>query len=101
MSWQFLKARDVRSIVVRDLTEEWYLYSIAHLTQSQQDIAPNLRRYFPVFIAENAGSEPAQKLFGEILSCGQVHFSTRVLVEDLQPMGFPALRYEIGWTPEQ
>jgi hypothetical protein len=107
-----LKAHGVRSIVVGDLTEEWFLYSIAHPIEAPQDIAPNLRRYFPEDVVkrmiekwgtlpEDAGKEEAQRLYGEILSCGQVHLPVRLLARDLQNAGFPVLRYEIGWTPEQ
>jgi hypothetical protein len=41
-----------------------------------------------------AGQE-AQRLYGEILSCGQVHLPVRLLARDLQATGFPVLRYEI------
>jgi hypothetical protein len=119
MTWQRsgefasnLKVHGVQSIVVGDLTEEWYLYSIAHPIKTPQDIAPNLRRYFPDdfvrriidkwgMLPDNAGSEEAQRMYGEILSFGQVHLPVRLLVRDLQNARFPVLRYEIGWTPEQ
>lgn len=119
MAWQRtgglargLKAHGVRSIIIGDLTEEWYLYSIAHPIQTPRDIVPNLERYFPKDIVkklvgewrtlpDDAGSKEAQNLFGEILSCGQVHLPIRLLAHDLQAAGLPVLRYEIRWTPEQ
>lgn len=119
MAWQRtgglalgLKAHGVRSIILGDLTEEWYLYSIAHPIQTPRDIVPNLERYFPRDIVkklvgewrtlpDDAGSVEAQKLFGEVLSCGQVHLPVRLLAHDLQAGGLPVLRYEIRWTPEQ
>ncbi|GLB41542.1 putative carboxylesterase family protein [Lyophyllum shimeji] len=107
-----LREHGVRSVVVGDLAEEWYLYSIAHPVHTTAGIAPNLRRYFPRDVVDgflgkwrripdDAGSDVVQKLFGEILSCGQVHLPIRLLVEDLHAAGFPVFRYSIEWTPEQ
>ncbi|KAJ7272575.1 Alpha/Beta hydrolase protein [Mycena haematopus] len=119
MTWQrtggfahALREKGVKSILVGDLTEEWYLYSIAHPINTPKDIAPNLERYYPTgmvmalmshyhSLPENATSEASAKLFGEILSDSQVHLPIRILVRDLHAAGFPALRYEIRWTPEQ
>lgn len=107
-----LQAKGVKSIVVGDLTEEWYLYSIAHPINSPADILPNLERYFPNDVAqkfvkafpqlpENASAEESTRLYGDIMSCGQVHLPARLLAKDLETQGFPILRYEIRWTPEQ
>ncbi|KAJ7807259.1 Alpha/Beta hydrolase protein [Mycena olivaceomarginata] len=107
-----LREKGVKSILVGDLTEEWYLYSIAHPINTPKDIMPNLERYYPQKIVaalvshyhslpDNATSEVSAKLFGEILSDSQVHLPVRILVRDLQEAGFPVLRYEIRWTPEQ
>ncbi|KAF7317742.1 Carboxylic ester hydrolase [Mycena kentingensis (nom. inval.)] len=59
MEWQrsgafarALRAKGVRSIVVGDLTEEWYLYSIAHPIASFDEIAPNLERYYQREVVE-------------------------------------------------
>ena len=119
MTWQRsgelarkLRERGVRAVVVGDLTEEWYLYAIAHPVKAPQDMIPNLRRYFPDPIVhglvkrwknlpDGAGSEEVERLFGDIFSCGQVHLPVRLLARDLQAAGFPVLRYEIAWTPEQ
>ncbi|RDB18578.1 hypothetical protein Hypma_000327 [Hypsizygus marmoreus] len=119
MAWQCsggfargLREHGVRSIVVGDVSEEWYLYSIAHSIQTPGDICPNLRRYFPEKVVngfldnwrelgEDAESEEAQKKYGEILSCGQVYLPVRLLARDLLEAGFPVLRYTIQWTPEQ
>ena len=84
MAWQRsgelgrgLLAHGVKCVVIGDLTEEWYLYSIAHPIEGPQDILPNLERYFPTDVARNlikefrpplADPEDAEKLFGEILS---------------------------------
>ncbi|KAF8997843.1 carboxylesterase [Cyathus striatus] len=103
----------VKSIVVGDLTEEWYLYSIAHPIHSTIDIIPNLERYFTQEtvqrlvekydkrIPDDAPPKEAERLFGELLSCLQVHLPVRILARDLIASGFPVLRYEIRWTPEQ
>ncbi|TFK34010.1 carboxylesterase [Crucibulum laeve] len=107
-----LKAHGVKSIAVGDLAEEWYLYSIAHPIKSPRDIVPNLERYFPVDVVTNlmrryknlpddASSEESQRLFGDILSCVQVHLPVRLFIRDLQAANFPVLRYEVRWTPEQ
>ncbi|KAJ7626324.1 Alpha/Beta hydrolase protein [Mycena polygramma] len=119
MAWQRtggfargLLEKGVKSILVGDLTEEWYLYSIAHPIDSPKDIAPNLERYYTAemvaalsshyrSLPADATSEAFQKLFGEILSDSQVHLPVRILVRDLHEAGFPVLRYEIRWTPEQ
>jgi hypothetical protein len=41
-----LQARGVRFVVAGDLTEEWYIYSIAHPIDGAEDIVTNLERYF-------------------------------------------------------
>ena len=119
MTWQrsggFAKGlwdKGVRSVVVGDLTEEWYLYSIAHPFGSPTDIALNLGRYYPDEVVQkitrmyktlpdNATAPEVERLFGEMLSDGQVHLPVRLLARDLCNAGFPVLRYEIRWTPEQ
>ena len=119
MAWQRtgelgrgLLAHGVKCVVIGDLTEEWYLYSIAHPIERYRDILPNLERYFPIDIArnlikefpllsENADRKDAVKLYGEIMSCGQVHLPIRMFAKDMAASGFPVLRYEIRWTPEQ
>ncbi|KAJ6561185.1 hypothetical protein DFH09DRAFT_921262 [Mycena vulgaris] len=90
----------------------WYLYSIAHPINTPKDIMPNLERYYSKeMVAKlvqhykplpgNATSGASQKLFGEILSDSQVHLPIRIFVRDLHEAGFPVVRYEIRWTPEQ
>ncbi|KAJ8494392.1 hypothetical protein ONZ45_g13252 [Pleurotus djamor] len=119
MTWQRngglakgLLDKGVKSVIIGDLKEEWYLYSIAHPIPRTEDIIPNLERYFPNDlvarivelhrkIPENASSEEAQRLFGEILSNLQVHLPVRIFARDFTKAGFPILRYEIRWTPEQ
>lgn len=107
-----LREKGVKSIVVGDLTEEWYLYSIAHPISSPADILPNLERYFPSDVAQklvkafpqlpqNATAEESIRSYGEIMSCGQVYLPGRLLAKDLEMQGFPILRYEIRWTPER
>lgn len=51
--------------------------------------------------AEDASEEELTKLFGVIMSDAQVHLPVRMLTRDLIASGFPVLRYEIRWTPEQ
>ncbi|KAF7309471.1 Carboxylic ester hydrolase [Mycena indigotica] len=102
-----LRAKGVKSIVIGDLTEEWYLYSIAHPVKTMSDVVMNLERYFSkdmvARLMEYYEKSPAsvQKLFGDVLSDSQVHLPVRILARDLHDAGFPFLRYEIRWTPEQ
>jgi hypothetical protein len=107
-----LKARGVRAVVIGDLPDEWYIYSLVHPIKKPRDILPNLERYFPTDVAKNmieafpkllpsADSKAAAKLYGDIMSCGQVHLPVRMFAKDMETNGFPVLRYEIRWTPEQ
>lgn len=107
-----LKEHGVEGVVVGELTEEWYLYSIAHPISSPHDILPNLNRYFPDDISKNllakfgelgedASEEEAIKLAGEVLSAGQVYLPVRLFVRDLVNNGYPTVRYQIRWTPEE
>ncbi|EKM58177.1 uncharacterized protein PHACADRAFT_252281 [Phanerochaete carnosa HHB-10118-sp] len=120
MEWQrsgefarALKAKGVRSIVVGDLTEEWYLYAIAcGELHSMDEVKTNLERFYPTdfnnkvvplwrTVPEGSPPEDFMRLFGEISSMAQVHCPVRILARDLINAGFPVLRYEIAWTPEQ
>ena len=119
MAWQRSGAfaqglwdKGVRSIIVGDLTEEWYLYAIAHPVPSSKHIVPNLERYYShdivqeamkmyKTVSEDAGIPEVERLFGDIFCDLQVHLPVRLLARDLSNAGFPVLRYEIRWTPEQ
>ena len=120
MEWQrsgefarALKSKGVRSIVIGDLTEEWYLYSIAHgPIHSMEEVKKNLERYYPLdfvekvmklyrTVPEGSPVKDFMRLFGEISGTAQVHCPVRIFARDLINAGFPVLRYEIAWTPEQ
>ncbi|OBZ67787.1 hypothetical protein A0H81_12181 [Grifola frondosa] len=119
MTWQrsgglarALKAKGVRSVVLGDLTEEWYLYSIAHPVKSMHDIELNMERYYPSEVVkklmtkyrtvpEGAPHTEFKELLGEILSDGQVYLPIRLFARDAMAAGLPVVRYEIRWTPEQ
>jgi hypothetical protein len=119
MTWQRsgqlafkLREKGVTSIAIGDLSEEWYLYAIAHPIHGPDDVFPNILRYYPRPIVESlvkmyrtlpqsASADEAERLIGEILSDGQVHVPVRLFMRDFQNAGFPVLRYEIRWTPEQ
>ncbi|KAF8585883.1 carboxylesterase [Ramaria rubella] len=119
MEWQAsggfakaLKEKGVRSIVVGDLTEEWYVYSLSDPVSGPADLEENLKRYYPDEIVKrlleaygklppNSGKDDYTRLYGRILSDGQVHLPVRLLHRDLLKHGFPILRYEIRWTPPQ
>ncbi|KAL0572346.1 hypothetical protein V5O48_009617 [Marasmius crinis-equi] len=103
-----LLQRGVRNVVIGDLTEEWYLYSIAHdHINSRDDVRSNLLRYYRETEVDRmmSGREPVKgdwvRLFGEILSDWQVHIPVRMFATDMAKVGFPVLRYVIKWTPEK
>ena len=47
------------------------------------------------------GKEELERLYGRVLSEGQVHLPVRLFARDMVNAGFPVVRYEIRWTPEQ
>ena len=113
-----LLAHGVKSVVVGELTEEWYLYAIAHPIATMDDVERNLERYYPTSIARKMldvylrerdaegvpfGDSPEElfRLFGLIASEGQVYLPVRLFARDMIAAGFPLVRYEIRWTPEQ
>ncbi|KAK7031470.1 carboxylic ester hydrolase [Favolaschia claudopus] len=84
----------------------------ASALREKGDIAPNLERYYPQdmvtamtchypSLPDTATSDESIKLFGEIFSDFRVHLPIRILARDLHEAGFPVLRYEIRWVPEQ
>ncbi|KAI0821857.1 carboxylesterase [Trametes gibbosa] len=117
MAWQRtggfakgLKAHGVRAVVVGDLTEEWYIYSLSHPVSTAQDVEINLERYYREEVVHRMlqvnGKRPTDpeevaRVFGRLLAEGQVHLPVRLLARDLVNAGFPVVRYEIAWTPEQ
>lgn len=109
---KIVQAKGVKRILVGDLTEEWYIYSLSNPIQDSSDILFNLEKYYPTEIAralpkmypplsQNPTEEELKRRFGDILSDMQVHLPIRLLHHDLHEVGFPVLRYEIRWTPEQ
>lgn len=77
-----LKAHGVKLIIVGDLVDEWYLYSIAHPIKTPDDVTDNLKRYYPAEMVQrlekhfpslpsDADEETCARLFGEVLSDGQ------------------------------
>jgi hypothetical protein len=104
-----LKAHGVTGVMLGDLIDEWYLYSFAHPISSYDDILPNLDRYLPSDISKKLlhrisacgeeGGDPL-KLFGDVLSIGQVLLPGRVFARDMIKHGFPVVFYSIKWTPE-
>ena len=122
MAWQRtgglargLAAHGVRSVAVGDLSEEWYLYSIAHPVRGMRDVARNLERYYradavkrmlEIYLGAGDGGEEdtaerAARVFGDVLAEGQVHLPVRLFARDMLAARFPLVRYEIRWTPEQ
>ncbi|KDQ52807.1 hypothetical protein JAAARDRAFT_197885 [Jaapia argillacea MUCL 33604] len=107
-----LKEKGVKKIVVGEMMEEWYLYSIAHPVHGVGDIKFNLERYYERHdidkvlncyrtLPANAPLADIVRLMGEILSDGQVYLPVRFLARDMMKHGYPILRYEIRWSPEQ
>ncbi|KAI1785950.1 carboxylesterase [Ganoderma leucocontextum] len=124
MAWQRtgglargLRAHGVKSVVVGEVSEEWYLYSIAHPVASVDELHRNLERYYrkdvvkkmlDVYLGESGGKplgertpEELERLFGEVLSEGQVYLPVRLFARDMLGAGYPMVRYAIRWTPEQ
>jgi len=119
MAWQRtgglargLLEHGVHNVIVGDLSEEWYLYSIAHPIRHEADVQENLERYYPLIVQHmidlygrpplaDAKVEELEKLFGVIASAGQVYLPVRLLHRDLLQAGFPTFRYTIKWTPEK
>lgn len=110
-----LRAAGVRAILLGDLTEEWYLYGLAHEVHSPDGIWANLTRYYPYptdvvdtmmqlykgRMRDDMSKEELFRLLGDMLSEGQVHLPVRLLHRDLLAEDFPVARYQIRWTPEQ
>lgn len=80
-----LKAKGIKYIVVGDLSEEWYLYSIAHPITTYESIGKNLKRYYPDGIVDrimahygdmrpDSTEEEFERMFGLMLSEGQGEF---------------------------
>ncbi len=119
MTWQRsggfadgLRKAGVKYLIVGDLSEEWYLYAIAHPISTPEDVKTNLYRYYPEQIVsalldiypkleDGASAEECVRFFGRIASDMQVHVPVRMFARDLIKSGFPVLRYSIRWTPEQ
>ncbi|KAH8988482.1 carboxylesterase [Lactarius akahatsu] len=119
MTWQRtgglargLLEHGVRNVIVGDLSEEWYLYSIAHPIKQKHDVQQNLERYYPTdmvqdmikiywSLPDDVKAEEYERLFGVILATGQVHLPVRLLHRDLLQENYPTFRYTIKWTPEQ
>lgn len=114
-----LLAHGVKSVVIGDLTEEWYLYSLSHPISNIADIDINLERYYrpdvvkkmlEAYLGEDyaeknvlggKSQEELERLFGQLLAEGQVHLPVRLFARDMLEAGYPLVRYEIRWTPEQ
>lgn len=107
-----LRARGVQCIVVGEVVDEWYIYSLSNPISTPRDIIPNLKRHFTdaiverlarcfKWLPENASQEETKELFGRILSSALVHIPARLLHQHLLAAGFPVMRYIIEWTPEQ
>ncbi|KAG8221109.1 Alpha/Beta hydrolase protein [Butyriboletus roseoflavus] len=59
MTWQRsgrltrkLREKGLTSSAIGDLSEEWYLYAIAHPVHGPRDVFPNILRYYPLQIVE-------------------------------------------------
>ncbi|KAH9836084.1 carboxylesterase [Rhodofomes roseus] len=107
-----LKAKGVKYIIMGNLTEEWYVYGIIHPVHTMADCVTNMERYFSPDVTQKLfaaypplpdNPTPAQitKFMGTALSDAQVYIPLRILARDLANAGYPVLRYEIGWVPEQ
>jgi len=50
-------------------------------------------------LGDDPSEEETVKLFGDVLSAGQVDLPVRIFVRDMMASGFPVVRYQIRWTP--
>jgi len=108
-----LKDKGVQYIIMGNLTEEWYVYGIIHPgITTMADCVVNMERYFSADVTQKLFAcypalpdSPTQaqvtKFMGTALSDAQVYIPLRILARDLINAGYPILRYEIGWVPEQ
>jgi len=108
-----LKSKGVEFLIVGELKDEWYLYAIANPITDYASVGVNLRRCYPDEIVErmlehystelrkDTSQEECFRMYGVMFSDGQVHLPIRLLHQDLARNGFPVLRYQINWTPEQ
>jgi len=107
-----LRGRGVQSIVVGEVSDEWYIYSVSHPMSSPQDCRRHLMRHFSDRIVrrlmscfkeipEDGDLEAARAVLGQAFSCVLTHFPIRLLHRDLLEADFPVIRYRIEWTPEQ
>ncbi|KAK0195962.1 carboxylesterase [Armillaria mellea] len=115
MEWQrsgfatALKEKGVTCIVVGETREEWYLYSIAHPVETLADVRENLERYYDISMVKDIlrmyplpqKEEDVQRFYGDVFSDWQVYLPVRILARDLLNSGYPVLRYQILWVPEQ
>lgn len=107
-----LKEKGIKSVVIGEVSDEWFGYGLTHPIETLADVRPNLERYYPSDFAdsllkhydEKPGGKDEQKravrLMGRALSDGQVYLPVRLLHRDLAKAGIPVLRYDIRWTPE-
>ncbi|GFZ43710.1 hypothetical protein JCM24511_01430 [Saitozyma sp. JCM 24511] len=104
-----LKAAGVKCVIMGDVRDEDYFYSIVHPCQSAADVLPNLERYYTAEASRAlrsaypdlpADASPAEcdRLQGRILSDGQVHLPVRLLAKDLVGGGMPVVRYAIEYV---
>ncbi|KZT66243.1 carboxylesterase [Daedalea quercina L-15889] len=119
MEWQrsgnfarAIKAKGVQYVLMGNLTQEWYVYGLVHPVKTMEDFTLNMERYYSADVTalllkcypplpSNATQDEVNKYMGTALSDAQVYVPLRILARDLINAGFPLLRYEIGWVPEQ
>jgi len=108
-----LKEKGLRSVVIGEVSDEWFGYGLTHQIDTVAEVGPYLERYYPEEIVNGmlkhynvkpGGKDEqrkAMRLMGRALSDGQVYLPVRILHRDLCQAGIPVLRYDIRWTPDQ
>jgi hypothetical protein len=107
-----LRERGVQSIVVGEVSDEWYIHSVSHPMSSPQDCHRHLNSHFSSKtvrklmccfreVPDDADLEATRAVLGQALSCVLTHFPVRLLHRELLEADFPVIRYRIEWTPEQ
>ncbi len=70
----------------------------------------NLERYYDTTMVKDIlrmyplplqKEEDIQRFYGDVFSDWQVYLPVRILARDLLNSGYPVLRYQIQWVPEQ
>jgi hypothetical protein len=108
MTWQRsgrfgkrLKEKGIKSVVIGEVSDEWFGYGLTHQIDTIAEVGPCLERYYPEEIVKgmlkhysvNTGGggeeKKAMRLMGRALGDGKVYLPVRILHRDLAQVGIP------------